>query len=58
MEEEWLGNSMQSFLKRERERDEERKAANSNKGRERERMGRVVEARGLKRGWTVKDMMR
>lgn len=43
---------------RERERDEERKAANSNKGRERERMGRVVEARGLKRGWTVKDMMR
>lgn len=43
---------------RERGRDEERKAANSNKGRERERMGRVVEARGLKRGWTVKDMTR
>lgn len=42
-----------------KERDEERKAANSNKA-ARERMGRVVEARGLrgmKRGWMVKDMM-
>lgn len=53
MEEEWLENSMQSFLKRETE---------ERKGRGRQRIltkWQCIEqrgVRGLKRGWTVKDM--
>lgn len=51
MEEEWLENSMQSFLKRGDE--EARKGGRKGSELATERMGRADEQGGMKRGWTV-----